>query len=391
MSKSELVGNNSGLWKAKIVRPLDPSEEYRNDLKSIKNEPYCTYHGSGYIRYSNLDVDSHNQVRVGDIDTGHKNNLKNQILCQGLSELPYIEVVHKVNKLPILDGHHRIQALNELHHDESDNEGTSSLIPVYFVEWDKTPDGQRAKVDWLHRQNNKHLAGKTQNWADAVRYLKDRIAENYLRWDSRLSLESELKAVKEEMYAALDGVNYSFNGFIKKKVFLKACDTSLNVDTHRMIPSATLVSNCSVAWNLGDGEKDRWVDNNYHIATTADASAKNIQHAIRKRIEFMDTNNLLGDMATGNMKLFLAVNSGHGSDRSLGRKRKSQLDILSRDNRFGMGANPFVPILIKEVLFAAQFKGKNGKGSETTHLGFFWDEQRRTWLNKQGVEYTKCF
>ena len=344
---------------------------YRNDISVFKNPLVATINAVGYVAFADIDTFGDHQTRVKDLDRNHVEDLKNQIISNGLSKIPYVEWSTQDQNYRILSGHHRIQAFHNMNVQEHGKDEATSLIPVCIVEFFNDYE----KELFLQRENTSHEAQKNHNYYDAMAFLRKLRSMNHKGWDD-LFRSGEYEAVRKMAYKELDKAGYSLHGSAKKKVFEGAFESELKLDTLRTITTSESTKNSTHLWQVS--KTDQWIDNTYVIAGNDDASTKSLKIATRKKLRYVKKNNLYGRVPLGSIKMYIHFLSVKTFE-ALQSRRLRFLNTIVDENCFDY-CNSNYNIVVDEVVFAPQFKSGDGKIKETMEIRFKWDNQNKTFV-----------
>jgi len=368
MNNLKLVNGPTSKIKSHIV---EVTREYKNDISFFKAGRVATMHAAGYVAFEDIDTFGDHQTRVKDLDRNHVEDLKNQIISNGLSKIPYVEWNTQDQNYTILSGHHRIQAFHDMNVQEHGKDEATSFIPVCVVEFFDDYE----KELFLQRENTSHEAQKNHNHSDAMAFLRKLRSMNHNSWNS-LFQAGDYEAVRKQAYKELDNAGYSLHGPSKKKVFEGAFESELKLDTLRTITTSESTKNSTHLWQVS--KTDQWLDNKYVIAGNDDASTKSLKIATRKRLKYVKKNALFGKIPLGSIKMYIHFLSVKDFG-ALQAKRLRFLDTIADENCFDY-CNSNYNLVVDEVVFAPQFKSGDGKIKETMEIRFVWDIQKKTFV-----------
>ena len=177
MNSLKIVVNATSKIQTHIT---DRGRQFKNEFSVLENPLKSVIHAVGYIRYSDINTFGNHQTRVKDLDVGHVAVLKDQIITNGLSKVPYVEWSAEDNNYVILSGHHRIASFHSMNTELHGMDETTSLIPVCVVEFYDIFE----RALFLQRENTHHEAQKNHSNQDAIRYLQWLRGKNYDSWDN---------------------------------------------------------------------------------------------------------------------------------------------------------------------------------------------------------------
>jgi hypothetical protein len=143
------------------------------------------------IMVSHSDIVSHGremQSRAMDTDKNKVKKYVKDIAKRGLLELPTVTI--KDNKIVLLGGHHRLQALFNLHYSKPTEE--ELLVPVRVYEFNDDFD----RLNFLQENNDHHEEGMNQNKQDNVMYVQqalEMVSPNLSKDQARMKIISGLE------------------------------------------------------------------------------------------------------------------------------------------------------------------------------------------------------
>lgn len=353
--------------------------EYKNDFEEIKKLSYVSIVRAGKINISDIDKSDKHQIRSGDLDIGNTKKLKEQILSNGLSRIPYVIWDKTLGMFIIISGHHRIEALTEIERDKGTAE-EDILIPVCVLEFNNDDE----KDFFLQRENTRHEQSKGHGKKDAILFLQNLLAKGYNNWQKIIN--NDTTKFKQEVYKALKHAGYPFETSAKNDVYEKAFEKQLKID---VIKTHTPSSATTVAINrYGVKKVGVWQQNKYVIASSEDASTKVLKQAVRHRLRWVEKNNRIGLAPKGEVKMIIYFGKA-ASYESLKDKRLTLLVTLERENKF-LYNNHNLNFTVDEVSYLPQFKSGDGKFVENQQIRFFWDYNTMTFKNSNGVSFRQA-
>ena len=367
MNNLKLVNN----FNHKIVNHIHNKEQYKNNFSVLTNSNSSKIKAVGYVRYSDINTFGNHQTRVDDLDPQHVSNLKDQIQTNGLSKIPYVEWNEEEESFVPLSGHHRIQAFHNINVDSYGKDDDTSLIPVCVVEF---YDDIEREV-FLQRENTNHEAQKIHTQNDAIRFLQKLKSLNYDSWNDLIKA-GEFDKVRDSAYKAMKRAGYPYQTTNKMKIFNKAFEGDLKMDTLRTITTKESTSKSTHLWQVP--KTDQWINNIYVIAGDDNASTKSLKIASRKKLKYVKKNNLYGCVPLGKIKMHIHF-SAVKSFGALQNRRLNFLDTIVDENRFDY-CNQNYNMVVDEIVFPPQFKSGDGKIKETMDMRFIWDYQKRTFV-----------
>ena len=368
MNNLKIVNGHSSKIKSAI---WDATTKYKNDFSVFNNPLIAKIHTTGFVAFEDINTFGDHQTRVDDLDYKHVEDLKNQIISNGLSKIPYVEWKPEDENYTILSGHHRIQAFHNMNVQEYGRDVATSLMPVCIVEFFDAYE----KELFLQRENTSHEAQKNHNYSDAIAFLRKLRSINHNSWKN-LFQTGDYEIVRKQAYKEFDKAGYSLHGAAKKKVFEAAFKSELKLDTLRTITTSESTKNSTHLWQVA--KTDQWIDNTYVIAGNDDASTKSLKIATRKKLKYVKLNNLYGRVPLGSIKMYIHFLSIKTFE-ALQTRRLKFLDTIVDENCFDY-CNPNYNIVVDEVIFVPQFKSGDGKIKETMEIRFKWDNQNKTFV-----------
>lgn len=320
--------------------------------------------GTHWISEYNIDDFENHQTRAKDYDKGHVQELKIQIIADDLHEAVIGEITSE-GKVKILSGHHRVKALIEISREKGEE---FALIPFLLVSFENPHD----KSFWKQIEN-KHDAVKRHGKEDAIKFLTDLRSDGYKDWDTR----TDEKAIQKEAYEALSEAGYPYVGKYKKEIYVQAFNDLKERDTIKAIKASDANRDSKV---LFDQDADRWENNKYVIASSLDASRKCLMIAQLARAEAIvsgKVNMVTGDL--GEVKMLVYVPSAWKNKKFLVSQRKNYLEKL---RNYNILAEKAFNMLVTEVVFPPQFRGKSKTETEQSHQKFAWDFRRKKFIKQ---------
>lgn len=344
-------------------------EDYSNDYDEV-TKYNGNIVGSGWVDLSNIDHTGESQTRGSDYDKGHVVVLASQIEADGLSRLPYVEWDQELENFVVLSGHHRIKAMKKI----AEAKGQEQiLIPVCVLKF----KGFFNKKFWLQREN-KHEAAKGHCKNDAIKFIIDLREGNYKNWNTRKDMDN----IKNEVYSALTDAGYTYNGRYKKEIYCSAWD-DIARDTVRTIAAADATQLAKAIFN---GPMNTWsidrsasdstlISQTYCITTSQDASRKCLHIAGEELAASMyKTRRSIYEAPLSKVKAFIYFPGAYKTFSDFNEQRKQFITQQEINNRIYFSS---VNMIVSEIVFPPQFKGKKKSQTEEEYIKYVWNFQSK--------------
>ena len=339
-------------------------DDYKIDYDSIANHNGEII-AQGWLNSNDIDhAKGLDQTRASDYDKGHLTTLTSQIEADGLSHLPLVEWDPSTEKFIVLSGHHRVKALCNI---AAANDQEDALIPVAVLRF---PDVFKKRF-WLQVEN-KHEAAKAHTKNDAIKFICDLRADNYQDWNTR----TDENKIKTEVYAALKRAGYTYGGKHRKDIFCSAWNDTAR-DTIRNIAAANAKSLATAIFNQSN--HDTWIKSKsdpqgsqeYIISTGQDASRKCLHIAAQELANSIFKSGMSAYQAPlSKLKAFIYFPAAYKEFKDLKKQREDFIQQQTVNNLVYFSA---VNMVVSEIVFPPQFKGKKKSQTEEDYIKYGWD------------------